>query len=95
MYFDDATLLFDAGTYGGEWIVNRPLTVITNDGKAETVDLSGSDKWCAAFTNELQVAVDHMTGKADAGPLSSTLALDALHHARVLARLRVLDDVQG
>ncbi|MEO2017751.1 MAG: Gfo/Idh/MocA family oxidoreductase [Fuerstiella sp.] len=95
LYFDDATLLFDAGTYGGEWVVSRPLTVITNDGKAEVTDLSGSDKWCAAFTSELQVAVNHLTDQADTGPLSSSLALDALRicyaEAKSVAEGRLVD----
>lgn len=33
LYFEEATVLFDAGTLAGEWIVSRPLSVITNDGK--------------------------------------------------------------
>ncbi|MEZ6132080.1 MAG: Gfo/Idh/MocA family oxidoreductase [Planctomycetaceae bacterium] len=78
LYFENATLLFDAGTYGGEWVVNRPLSLITNDGKVKTVQLSGNDKWCAAFTQELQVAVNHLQNQSDVGPLNSQLALDAL-----------------
>jgi predicted dehydrogenase len=78
LYFEEATILFDAGTYGGEWVVSRPLSVVTNDGRIEAVDLSGNDKWCAAFTQELQTAVDHLNGKSGPGPLSDRLALDAL-----------------
>lgn len=78
LYFENATLVFDAGTYGGEWVVNRPLSVVTNDGKVEAVDLAGDDKWCSAFTHELQLAVNHLRGGNDPGPLSSGLALDAL-----------------
>lgn len=78
LYFENATVVFDAGTYGGEWVVNRPLSVVGNDGTVEKVDLTGDDKWCAAFTNELQVAVDFLAEGKDAGPLSSQLALDAL-----------------
>lgn len=77
LYFEDATVLFDAGTYGGEWVVNRPLTVVRNDGSAEAVDLTGSDKWCAAFSAELETAIQHLNG-APAGALGSSLALDAL-----------------
>ena len=77
LYFDDATIVFDAGTYAGEWVVNRPLSVVRNDGTVKAVDLAGSDKWCAAFTQELKTAVDHLNGAA-AGPLSAQLALDAL-----------------
>lgn len=78
LYFQDATLQFDAGTYAGEWVVNRPLSLIGNDGSVQPVDLSGSDKWCAAFTQELQTAVNHLQNQAEAGPLNSALALDAL-----------------
>lgn len=78
LYFDDATLLFDAGTYGGEWVVSRPLSLVTNDGKVQQVDLAGSDSWCAAFTEELQTAVNHLKDGAAVGPLSGRLALDAL-----------------
>ncbi len=78
LYFENATVVFDAGTYGGEWVVNRPLSVVDNDGKVEAVDLSGDDKWCAAFTHELQVAVNHLANGDTAGALSNQLALDAL-----------------
>lgn len=78
LYFEDATLLFDAGTYGGEWVVNRPLSLVKNDGTVEEVVLDGSTSWCAAFTAELQTAVNHLSNGSDAGPLSSSVALDAL-----------------
>ena len=78
LYFDDATLMFDAGTFGGEWVVNRPLSVITSDGKVTSPELPGTGKWCAAFTNELQVAVDALQTGKSAGPLSGDVALAAL-----------------
>ncbi len=78
LYFEDATLLFDAGTYGGDWVVNRPLSLVASDGSVTAVDLPEGDKWCAAFTQELQVAVNHLQGQPP-GPLSSNLALDALN----------------
>ncbi|MEZ6060717.1 MAG: Gfo/Idh/MocA family oxidoreductase [Planctomycetaceae bacterium] len=78
LYFDDATVLYDAGTYGGEWVVNRPLTVIRNDGSVTVPELAGGDKWCSAFTRELETAASALQGNQDAGPLSSSLALDAL-----------------
>lgn len=78
LFFEEATLAFDAGTYGGDWVVNRPLTLISNDGTVEAVDLQGSDKWYAAFGSELQTAVDHLAKGGDPGALSSSLALDAL-----------------
>ncbi|MCA9048105.1 MAG: Gfo/Idh/MocA family oxidoreductase [Planctomycetaceae bacterium] len=78
LYFDDATLLFDAGTYGGEWVVSRPLSLVKNDGTVESVRLDGSDSWCAAFTDELQTAVNHLRDGTDPGPLSAGVALEAL-----------------
>ncbi len=78
LYFENATVVFDAGTYAGEWVVNRPLSLVGNDGTVKQVDLAGDDKWCAAFTHELQVAVNCLAQGHDAGPLSSQLALDAL-----------------
>ncbi|MBL8677508.1 MAG: hypothetical protein JNJ47_08905 [Alphaproteobacteria bacterium] len=41
-------------------------------------DLAGNGKWCEAFTHELQAAVDALTGKKPAGPLSGETALSAL-----------------
>jgi hypothetical protein len=78
LYFENATVLFDAGTLAGEWTVSRPLSVITNDGKMTHPELSGSGKWCGAFTDELQVAVDTIAGSRSAGPLSGDTALAAL-----------------
>jgi hypothetical protein len=78
LYFEDATVLFDAGTLAGEWIVSRPLSVITNDGKMAHPQLGGSGKWCGAFTDELQVAVDAISKNSSPGPLSSDTALAAL-----------------
>lgn len=77
-YFDDATILFDACTLAGQWTVNRPLTVITNDGKAETPTLAGGATWCAGFTAELQAAVESVKTGTAAPMLSGALARDAL-----------------
>jgi len=78
LFFENATVLFDAGTLAGEWTVSRPLSVITNDGKMTHPELGGSGKWCGAFTDELQVAVNVITNNQAAGPLSSDTALAAL-----------------
>ena len=77
LYLEHATLLFNAGTVGGEWVVDRPLTVISR-GKATQPKLKGGAEWCSAFTSELQCAVD--AGKAESAPrlLSAELARDAL-----------------
>ena len=78
LYLEDATILFDAGTYGGEWVLNRPLTLVTNDGKAETPELVADEAWYAAFTTELQAATAAIDTQTEPPVLSGAMALDAL-----------------
>jgi predicted dehydrogenase len=78
VYFEKATLLFSAGTIGGAWQVERPLTLITNDGKATTPALKSGKEWCAAFTAELQTAVNAVRQGTEPKLLSGALARDAL-----------------
>lgn len=78
IFLEKATVLFNAGTVAGEWVVDRPLTVITQDGKASTPQLEGATKWCAAFTAELQDAVDAVGSGQEARNLSGRLAREAL-----------------
>lgn len=78
MYLEQATIVYDAGTYAGEWVVNRPLTLIANDGSAAKPELNGSTEWCAAFTAELQAAVNSIATRRESPELSGTLALNAL-----------------
>ncbi len=78
MYLEQATIVYDAGTYAGEWVVDRPLTLITNDGSAAKPDLPGGTEWCSAFTAELQAAVTSIATGRDAPELSGSLALNAL-----------------
>lgn len=78
LYLEKATLLYSAGTIGGVWQADRPLTLITNNGKAVTPKLKGGGEWCAAFTAELQAAVDACRQGTEASLLSGTLARDAL-----------------
>ena len=78
LYFERATVLFDAGTLAGEWVVSRPLSVLSGDGTLTHPELGGSGKWCGAFTDELQLAVDALSGRRGAGPLSAETALAAL-----------------
>jgi predicted dehydrogenase len=59
-------------------VLNRPLTVVTNDGKATTPKLKGGTEWCAAFTAELQVAVNGLASGEAPALLSGELARDAL-----------------
>lgn len=78
LYLEQATVVFDAGTYGGEWVANRPLTLITNDGKVKNPKLKGGGEWCSAFTAELQEAIDSIQNGRESAVLSGTLARDAL-----------------
>jgi predicted dehydrogenase len=78
IYLEKATLMFSAGTIGGEGVVDRPLTVITQDGKTREVKPKGGEEWCAAFTAELQSAVKGVKDKQVSPILSGVLARDAL-----------------
>ena len=82
LFFENATIQFDAGTYGSgknrEWVVNRPLTVITQTGRVTFPKLKGGDSWCAAFTAELQTAVDAIRTGTEPRLLSGAVARDAL-----------------
>ncbi len=50
LYLEKATLLYESGT--------QPLTVLTSDGKVKQPKLKGSTEATAAFTAELQTAVE-------------------------------------
>jgi predicted dehydrogenase len=78
LLLEKATIQFDAGTYGNDWVVNRPLTLIPNSGEIQTPDPGGRTEWCGAFTEEIQAAVNGVReGKAPEA-LSGKLACDAL-----------------
>ena len=78
LFLERATIQYDAGTYGDSWVVNRPLTLITSDGQVTTPNPGGDTEWCAAFTDEIQTAVDGLKGGKEPRILSGQLALDAL-----------------
>ena len=82
IYLERATLLYDAGTFGSgkkkQWVVNRPLSLITQDGKVTNPKLKGGTEWCSAFTAELQTAVDALRDGTEPAVLSAALARDAL-----------------
>ena len=78
LFLEKATIQFDAGTYGDSWVVNRPLTLITSDGQVTNPTPGGGTEWCAAFTDELQTAVDGVASGKEPRILSGQLALDAL-----------------
>ena len=78
LFFQKATILYNAGTMGGEWVVDRPLTVIDNRGRLTSPKLKGGSEWCAPFTAELQMAVDAVRTGQMPSILSGALARDAL-----------------
>jgi predicted dehydrogenase len=69
IYLRKATLLYELGT--------QPLSVLTADGKSEQPKLGSGDP-IAAFTAELQHAVNVIQRGADPAELSGELARDAL-----------------
>ena len=70
MFLERATLAFDSG--------GTPLMAYTADGKAEAPKLEGGDDPVAAFTRELQAAVDGVASGKEPDLLSGKLARDAL-----------------
>lgn len=70
IYLEKATLVYESGTC--------PLTVLHADGRAETPTLAGGDDATAAFTLELQAAVDGVVAGKEPDLLSGQLARDAL-----------------
>jgi predicted dehydrogenase len=77
IFLENATLIYNAGTIGGEWVQDRPLTLISS-GKVTQPKLKGGTEWCSAFTSELQAAVDAVTSGQTPRLLSDELARDAL-----------------
>lgn len=77
MFFEKATLMLSAGTVGGQWCVDRPLTLIQGS-KIISPKLKGGTEWCSAFTAELQAAVDAVKTGQMPRLLSGELARDAL-----------------
>ena len=78
IYLEEATLLFDFATLGSEQVLNRPLTLLTADGKVHHPKPRGGTEWCSAFTAELQVAVNAVKTGEEPRLLSGALARDAL-----------------
>ncbi|MFV0442457.1 MAG: Gfo/Idh/MocA family protein [Planctomycetaceae bacterium] len=95
VFLEQATIQFDAGTYGSDWVVNRPLTLITADGEVTNPDPGGGGSWCAAFTDELQAAVDAVESGSPHPILSGDLAQGALQicyaEAQSIRDCRVVD----
>ncbi|MGE3803648.1 MAG: Gfo/Idh/MocA family protein [Gemmataceae bacterium] len=70
IYLEKAMLVHDSS--------GRPLTLFTADGKSKVIKLDGGGDPTAAFTHELQAAVDSVNKKKVHDYLSAQLARDAL-----------------
>lgn len=77
LFLEKATLLFDFSTLAGEPSTAMPLTLLTEDGKVEQVDLGEVDP-IDAFTAEIQYAVDAIDWEDEPTVLSGVGARDAL-----------------
>ena len=77
LYLEKATLLFDFATLGGEPVTAVPLTLLTEDGEVQRVDLGEVDP-IDAFTAEIQYAVDAVDWEDEPTALSGVGARDAL-----------------
>jgi len=78
IYLEKATLLYEFATLGGKPELLMPLTVLTADGKVKKPKLPSGNP-VVAFTQEIQAAVNAVSGKAKVIPeLSGELAADAL-----------------
>ena len=78
LILERATIQFDVGTYGELWVINRPLTLIPDTGPIDNPDPGGTGEWCAAFTDEIQAAVEGVKSGTAPDVLSGKLACDAL-----------------
>jgi len=70
IYLEKATIAYDSG--------GTPLTLFTSDGKATHPEVPGGGDPIAAFTSEIQTAVDAVRTGIEPALLSGQLARDAL-----------------
>lgn len=70
IYLEKASLVYDSG--------GTPLTLLTADGKSTQPQLAGGGDPLAAFTDEIQAAVDGIRSGKEPDLLSGRLARDAL-----------------
>ena len=77
IYLEKATLLYEFATLGGQAVTSIPLTLLTETGEVQQVDL-GERGPIDAFTDEIQYAVDAIKGGYEPTALSAVGARDAL-----------------
>ncbi|MCA9031429.1 MAG: Gfo/Idh/MocA family oxidoreductase [Planctomycetaceae bacterium] len=78
LFLEKATLQFDVGTYGDEWLINRPLTLIDSEGGITHPNPGGGGEWYAAFAEEISAAVAGVQAGKAPQELSGELACAAL-----------------
>ena len=78
VHFEKATVQFDAGTYGQDWLVNRPLTLIDKTDRVREPKLKGGTEWYSPFQSELELAAKAVRTGQPCPELDATLARDAL-----------------
>ncbi len=77
IFLEKATLLYEFATLGGQPATSMPLTLLTEAGEVEQVDL-GETGPIDAFTDEIQYAVDAIESGSEPTALSGVGARDAL-----------------
>ena len=78
VHLEKATLQFDAGTYGSEWVVNRPPTLVDKTDRVRTPKLKGGTEWYSPFQAEIELAAKAVRTGADCPELDARLARDAV-----------------
>ena len=77
-HFEKATVMYRGGTLAGEPFEDRPLTVVSQDGKVRSPKPKGGEEWNSPFTAELQAAVKAVRDHEVNPILSGEAALNAL-----------------
>ncbi len=77
IYLEQATLLFDAGTIGKDWVVGYPVTVLSSDGRVIRPKLRSGDP-CDAFVNEIKEVLRAICTETPSALLAGKLAYDAI-----------------
>lgn len=78
VFFEKATVQFDAGTYGRDWVVNRPITLIDKTDRIRTPKIHGGTEWYAAFQTELELAAKAVRTGQPCPELDGQIARDAI-----------------
>ena len=78
VHFEKATVQFDAGTYGNDWVVNRPLSLIDRTDRVREPKLKGGTEWYSPFQAELELAAKAVRTGSPCPELDGKTARDAL-----------------